>query len=456
MTTQKQSKFLGKVNADVDKQMSGVKYGYLQLPTGVNMYSPEVGTTVHMDIMPYVVSNPRHPDRNMEKEIATAGSLWYKLPFKTHRDVGVEKETLVCPTSFGLPCPICEHRQKRQDAGADKAELQTMNASRRNLYAVNPIDDPKATPDKFYVFDMSQYLFQDELNRDLKASPQYEGFPDLEFGFMLKCRWDGGSMPGSKPFPECGRIDFIQRSEGYDDAVLDQIPDLDKLLIVLSYAEIQAKFFELEEGEEMQDEAPVASSPAPTRRAPAPATAPAAPVRRAAAPAPAPAAPAAPTRRAPAPTPAPAAPTRRAPAPAPAAAPTRRAPEPVVAPEPIEEEGFEPVEELCIACEGTGKTSRGNVCPICKGTGLKPQPEEPLVERPAAPVRRAAAPAPAPAAAPTRRAPAPTPAPEPVAEGGQTCPNGFVWGRDCEEDDKCDACDLWSECLDAKQAFLQA
>ena len=402
------SSFLGKVASDAERQISGAKYGYLNLPKGVGVYSPEPGTTVTIDFMPYIVTDPKHPDRNIQKEIAIPNSIWYKRSFKTHRiGEGTNTETIVCPTSFGKPCPICEHRQKRQEAGADKKELQTMNASRRNLYIVNPLDDPKFTVDKFYVFDISQYLFQDELNLELKDDPNLEIFPDLLEGSSLKCRWDSATMGTGKPFAEIGKITFVKRTQQYEESILHSMPSLDSILIETSYEEIVKMFFDLDPEIETNE--------------------PAIEVGRTA-------------RRIPEPEPEVATSTRR----------QRATPEPEVVtstrrqratPEPTPEPELANNNELCIACEGTGKTSRGNVCPICQGTGIKPT--EAAISVTQAPVVSAQSNG----MASTRTASTRT---AKQAETDLSCPFKHKFGVDCEQYDECDRCDLWDKCIELK------
>ena len=112
------SSFRDKIKADSEKQKKDAKsYGYLLLPKDVKTFSPEPGSRVILDFIPYEVTDEKHPDRNESNEIAVPGSLWYKRPFKVHRNVGVNNETVVCLTSIGKKCPICEYLAKRTREG---------------------------------------------------------------------------------------------------------------------------------------------------------------------------------------------------------------------------------------------------------------------------------------------------------------------------------------------------
>ena len=265
----RKSKFAGKVSGDVKRQKSAASsYGYLKLPKDVNVFSPEPGSRVHIDIMPYVVTDSNHPDRNDDTQAAMKGDLWYKRPFKTHRNIGAENDTVVCLTSFGKKCPICEYRTKRMKEGAEKEELDSLKASMRNLYIVIPIGHKKFD-EKPHIFDISQWLFQNLLNDELEEDSDYEVFPDLEDGFTLKVRFDSKSIGKGNAFAEASRIDFLERDEAYDESILDEIPSLDDVLQETSYAQLQAKFFENEDEEienEDLDEDPDDAPPAPTRR----------------------------------------------------------------------------------------------------------------------------------------------------------------------------------------------
>jgi len=240
----KVSKFKKQVAADSHRQKTAASsYGYLKLPKGINVFKDEEGR-MQLDILPYIVTDERHPDRNPELEIAIPGELWYKRPFKVHRNVGVDKDTVVCLTSFGKKCPICEYKAKRVKEGAEKEELDSMKASQRNIYAVIPIGSKKMD-EKVHVWDISQYLFQNLLNEELEEDPDFAVFPDLEEGYTLKIRFEEQTI-GKNKFNEVKRIDFVEREEAYGDDILEDVPNLDEMLTELSYEELYAKFFEVD------------------------------------------------------------------------------------------------------------------------------------------------------------------------------------------------------------------
>lgn len=246
MAKKKKSKFRGNVSDDIQKQKQRASsYGYLKLPKDVKIYKEEAGGKALLDIMPYMVTSKRHPDKNEETSRAVPGELWYKLPFKIHRNVGGGNDAVVCLSSFGKPCPICEFKAKRHKEGAEKDETDLLKASLRNLYVVIPIGD-KNYEEVPHIWDISQYLFQNLLNDEIEENEDYEVFPDLEEGLSLKIRFDKKSI-GKNSFAEASRIDFKERDEVYDESILDEIPSLDEVLNILSYKDLEMKFFELDE-----------------------------------------------------------------------------------------------------------------------------------------------------------------------------------------------------------------
>jgi hypothetical protein len=236
MTAKHQSSFRGKVGEDAKKSMR-VSRGYLNLPEGVKQYSiKENEKLVQFDILPYVVSDPKHPCRDDARGIALVGDLWYRRPIKVHNNVGTDDEKVICPKSFGKPCPICEHQKKRYDEGAEKDETKALYPKDRNLYVL-------AIDNEIYVWDMSQALFQETLKDALEVKPAMEIFPDLEEGKTLETTFKWKQL-GKNNFPEATHIEFLDR-QPYDQSVLDLVPDLDKIFKVLTYDEIYNKFFEI-------------------------------------------------------------------------------------------------------------------------------------------------------------------------------------------------------------------
>lgn len=244
----KKISFADKVRANIEKQKSRKsQYGYLKLPKGVNVFKEEPGSRVKLDILPYVVTDPNHPDRDDELGIAVPGALWYKRPFKLHRNIGYNNMPLVCPTSIGKRCPICEYKQRLLKEGKDWRDdsVKALKTYLRNLYIVVPLDN-KNYEERPYVWDISDHLFQNKLSTELEENPEYANFPDLEDGYTLRIRFTEEQF-GKNKFADTSRIDFEKREKKYDESILDKVPNLDEVLVVLPYEQIEAKFFDSED-----------------------------------------------------------------------------------------------------------------------------------------------------------------------------------------------------------------
>jgi len=264
-------RFKGSVSMNAAKQSRGTQYGHLNLPKGLRVFREEAKTRVAIDIMPYVVSSENHPDRDDEYGIAVPGELWYKLPYKLHRNIGASNESVVCPSSIKQKCPICEHRAQLLKDGADWNDdaVKALKPSARNLYIVIPKGN-KNFDEKPHIWDISQFLFQDKLNEEIQENEEYETFPDLEEGFTLRIRFSEEQL-GANKFAETSRIDFIEREEPYEESILDTIPSLDDLLVIPAYKTIEALFFgglsqdEVDEVEDEEDEAEEETPPKKTK-----------------------------------------------------------------------------------------------------------------------------------------------------------------------------------------------
>jgi hypothetical protein len=242
----KKSNFRGKVADNARNRQASTSYGHLLLPKDVKVWNAEPGTkNVMFDVLPYTVTDPKHPDRNAERDVAVVGNLWYTRPYRVHRKIGVEEETVVCLSSFKEACPICEAREKQAKDGATKEQLKPLNTSRRHLYAIKPIGmkDYDEVP---HVFDIAYSNFQELLDKEVDEDELKEVFPDPDEGFTLKVRFDAATFAGSKPYPEASRIDFIERDAPIDQKILDAVPNLDEMLKHYTYKELADKYYELD------------------------------------------------------------------------------------------------------------------------------------------------------------------------------------------------------------------
>lgn len=206
---------------------------YLNLPEGVEKF--EIGDAkkgedmVKKDIS--IVMYKQTKDKN-------ESGYDYKRSYKVHNNLGVDgKISVVCPTTFGKPCPICELR-KEMGAGYDtmteseKKVYNNLKARSRSLY--NVIEDGKVK-----VFDSSDFTFQDRLDEELRAAEDddYYAFAQDEGGYTLKARFTKEKKGGNMVFYNCSAIQFKPR-EDLDEEIFEQVQKLDDLLVIKSYDEL--------------------------------------------------------------------------------------------------------------------------------------------------------------------------------------------------------------------------
>lgn len=496
MAKKKRGSFKGKVSKDTQRQQSQASsYGHLKLPKGVQVFKEEPNTKVLLDFMPYEVTDVRHIDRDEEYDIAVPGELWYKRPYDLHRNVGPTNTSEPCPGSIGKKCPICEYRAKMLKEGAlwSDEDVKALKPSRRNVYVVIPKKN-KDYKEEPHIWDISQFLFQNQLNEEIAEDEAYGVFPDLEEGLTLRIRFSE-EVIGKNKFAETSRIDFREREEPYPESILKKIPNLDEMIEFKSYSELEAMLFGQLDPDEIEDDDDIVDEDSKPKRKPSKAKAKSKAVvqdddddddddddyddeeitpdhlsedfeefgedddeeglgNRL---------------------------MREAEENKTKAKLARKAPAKKAVVQEEEEEDDEEEDDLveCVACEGTGKNSKGKRCPICKGTGeVEPSDEEEVDEEedidddedeiddvgdddevqpaeedsedddeedeePVKPTRKKPA-------TKAKAAPKKAPASKKKKTGENTCPHGHEFGTDCEEYDECDECEKWEECLDAQ------
>lgn len=253
MARKSKSKFVGKFKGKVSKnserrRKEGLSFGYLSLPKGIQLFREPPGKREQFDILPYTVTDPNHMDRDDKNELAIPGEPWYTKPFRVHRRcIGVNNGDAVCPTTIGKRCPICEYRAKRLREGADYQddEIKTLRYSLRNLYAIVP-KKSNTYSEQVHIWNISQFLFQAKLDEELGEDEERETFPDPENGWTLRVRFSEEKF-GSITYADTSRIDFREREESYSAEYLQNVPNLDEILIIHSYKELEQKFYELDD-----------------------------------------------------------------------------------------------------------------------------------------------------------------------------------------------------------------
>ena len=75
---------------------------WFRLREGVEIWEPKEKGRYLIDVVPYETTSKNHPNG------VAAGVVWYQHPFKIHHGIGADGKSVVCPTTIGKKCPICE------------------------------------------------------------------------------------------------------------------------------------------------------------------------------------------------------------------------------------------------------------------------------------------------------------------------------------------------------------
>ena len=226
---------------------------WLNMPKGVSLYKEEPGETISIDVLPYIVKNvKRHPEHESMSE-----DVWYRFPYKIHKNVGPDRKSVLCPGTIGKPCPLCDQMQEiYDDPDADNKAASKFRPSKRSLFNIKLIKGDKKNKGKYFIWDMSDYCFFDQVDTELEhGEEEWNDFACLEGGFTLKVRLLEDSFDGNK-FANADRIDFISRDD-YDEDTLDEMACLDEVIIpnIKTAKEIQAIIDGDEEEEPEEEEA---------------------------------------------------------------------------------------------------------------------------------------------------------------------------------------------------------
>lgn len=243
MAKRKSGMFSGRTSRSMELPKSS--YGYLKIPEDINVFKPEGNTDVIFDILPYRVTDPAHLDGKKYAEDAVQGELWWKRPLKTHRIQG-EDITVVCPTTFGKKCPICEDFNRLRKAKEEWENIKDLQPKDRTIFIICIIDASECDVDypvgSICIMDQSYHLFTKYLHEETDRHVDYDNFPDPYDGLSLKVYFREKKLGKKNSFIEAGKIDFIEREEQYDEEFLDTLPKLDDIIEVKDYKEIQALY----------------------------------------------------------------------------------------------------------------------------------------------------------------------------------------------------------------------
>jgi gp32 DNA binding protein like len=214
--------------------------GYLILDKRVTFFNPKAGD-FELDFIPYENAD---------------GDLEAYRRFKVHSNIGIDDNKYVCPTSIGKPCPICDERkQMAKSKSGDSEIIKALNPKERMLFQCIDLLDKR--DDSVQLYDASFHAFGKQLLKAIdtaenstssrKRSLPHAGFAELEGGQTLMVTMEESAK--IKNFFNATRIDAENRAP-YGDEILDDVLNLDNVLKILGYEELEAIFLELDASEQ--------------------------------------------------------------------------------------------------------------------------------------------------------------------------------------------------------------
>jgi hypothetical protein len=200
-----------------------------------------------IDIIPYKIKGKKHPALLKGAEI---GDPVYSFDFWVHKNVGVKKATIICPSAtFGKACPICEEAEKvRREEGWQSENLGPLLPKHRVIYnTVDPDDDEC----KLKIFEESFSNFEQEMLKVAEARGRKAGklvlrFGDIEEGWTVSFTVTMTKFKLGE-YAKYSAFDFEKRDEPHSKKLMDKALSFEEFIITMSYDEIQALYLGMED-----------------------------------------------------------------------------------------------------------------------------------------------------------------------------------------------------------------
>jgi len=223
------------------QQMAKNFSNHILLPEGYEFFKPKQDKRHKVDIIPYQVSNPKHPLVRAKK--MKINDDWdYLMDFYIHKYVGAEDIEVLCPVTFGQKCPICEEYQKLRTPKMSKEEMEEIKNLKKKKRVMYHIYDYGT--DKKYIFEESEFLFQQPLVKC--ANIPEDGQECVSLGDpddvqTVKFLAVAGGMSDKYNDYESISLKHSERKYG-EEKLLKKNVKLDHLLVLLDYDEIKEIF----------------------------------------------------------------------------------------------------------------------------------------------------------------------------------------------------------------------
>ena len=225
---------------DSQKQAEGGGLSILKPDVDVKIWRPNDGSHI-IDIIPYITGK-----QNVEGD--KPGKVHYTFHYYIHKNVGPNNDWYICPArTWGDPCPICEHRAKLLDQGADyDSKIAPLNTKERNLYNIICYDKNEEKKG-IQIWDVSYHYFEKHVIA-LSKKPARGGrkektvvFFDEEEGKSIAFTIEPAKS--KEDYPSFVGHSFDDRDYEIDEDILDEAHCLDELVHKPSYDELEKAFW---------------------------------------------------------------------------------------------------------------------------------------------------------------------------------------------------------------------
>jgi len=243
--------------ANAGKSGFGKRYLNLEGYKDVKFFKPKTKGKNIIDIIPYIVTTKNHPQK-IKPDYED-----YILDIYVHKNVGPGDDQFIClKSTFQKACPICEQKAVLEKSGK-KDEADLLKPKHRGIYNIIDLDNED---DGIQIFDSTHYFFEKEVMEELESEFEDEEVPvlaDIEEGLTITFKAKEETY-GKAKFQKFRSFTFDEREEPYGEEILDEAYPLEAMLVIPTYAEVEAAFYGNDdpvEGEDSTEEKPKAEKP---------------------------------------------------------------------------------------------------------------------------------------------------------------------------------------------------
>lgn len=232
----------------MDRESTGFTKTFLKLPPGVQIYKLKVGKA-KLDIIPYVAGK-RNPD-------ADEGMLYWKVQFWVHRNVGPNRDTVVCPAkTLDKPCPVCEEYARQMRTNPDDDEYKQIQEMKPREWELIQVRDRNNKEAGIQILPLSFHRFSDKIVEQAAMGEEeqhWDNFWHPKGGKAILVNW-GNDSTGERggSYIRAKGVNFLERPD-LPDALIEKGHCLDECLLVYKYDKLKEMFGE-GGGEEEEEE----------------------------------------------------------------------------------------------------------------------------------------------------------------------------------------------------------